>query len=187
MEKGKNIIDKILSDAKAEAAELERIAGKDAEGLISNAKEKAEKERIKIVAAFADQAEKAVAREISAAQMKAKQMILSTKQKCISDTVNDARKKLAELESQEYKNIILDMILSAKPSESCEVILSAADKKILAEEIEKMGYKVADDVMDIKGGFIIRKGEIEYNYSFDSIISVDKEDIDMTAAQTLFA
>ena len=53
--------------------------------------------------------------------------------------------------------------------------------------IENLGYKVAEETRENEGGFVIKKGDIEYNYSFESIISVEKEDIDQAAAKILFA
>ncbi|MBR5228454.1 MAG: V-type ATP synthase subunit E [Firmicutes bacterium] len=187
MNRGQNIIEKILSDARAEAAKIEETARLEAEKTIAEAKEKAEKEKLKIETASADEAARAAAKEISSAEMRAKQMILSAKQKCIEDIVNAAKQNLAQLSDQEYSKVILGMIGSAKPSEGCDIILSAADKAKLADEITKQGYVVAEETRDISGGFIIRKGDIEYNYSFESIISVEKEDIDLTAAKILFA
>ena len=36
------------------------------------------------------------------------------------------------------------------------------------------------------GGFIVKNGDIEYNYSFESIITVEKEAIRQAAAEILF-
>jgi len=187
MNRGQNIIEKILSDARAEAAKIEEAARLDAEKTIAEAKEKAEKEKLKIATASADEAARAAAKEISSAEMRAKQMVLSAKQKCIEDTVYAAKQNLADLSDEEYRKVILGMIASAKPSGDSDIILSFGDREKLAGEIEKMGFAVAKETRDISGGFIIRKGDIEYNYSFESIISVEKEEIDQTAAKILFA
>ena len=50
-----------------------------------------------------------------------------------------------------------------------------------------MGYKVSDETRDIEGGFVVKNGDIEYNYSFKSIITVEREDILQLAAGILFA
>ena len=187
MGNGQNIIDKILSDAKAEAAKIEEAAMAEAEKIISAAQAKADKEAAKAEEAGKDDAAKAAGKEISSAQMKAKQMILATKQKCIEDAVASAKAQLKGLEGAEYKVVILNMLTAAKIDEGCEVILSSADKESFGKDIEKLGYKVADETREVEGGFVIKKGDIEYNYSFESIISVEKEDIDQAAAKILFA
>ena len=187
MNRGQNIIEKILSDARAEAAKIQEAASLEAEKIIAEANEKADKEKLKLASASADEAARAAAKEISSAEMRAKQMILSAKQKCIEDIVNTAKQTLAQLSDEEYKKVILAMIQSAKPSEGSEVILAAGDREKLAGDVKALGYAVAEETRDIGGGFIVRKGDIEYNYSFESIISVEKEDIDLAAAKILFA
>jgi len=187
MGNGQNIIDKILSDAREEAAKIEEAAKAEAEAIISAAQAKADKEAARAEEAGKDDAEKAAGKEISSAQMKAKQMILSAKQKCIEETVAAAKMQLNSLEGAEYKVVILSMLTGARVEDGSEVILSAADKESFGKDIEKLGYKVADETRDVDGGFVIKKGDIEYNYSFESIISVEKEDIDQAAAKILFA
>ena len=183
MGNGQNIIDKILSDAKEEAAKIEEAAKKEADKIIAEAQSKADKESLKAREAAKDEADKAVAKEISSAQMRAKQMLLSEKQQCIEEAVKEAEKQLKELSEAEYKVVILNMITTAKKEEGSEIILSSADKEAFGKDIEKLGYKVSDEY----GGFVIKNGDIEYNYSFESIISVEKEEINLTAAKILFA
>ena len=187
MGNGQNIIDKILSDARAEAAKIEEAAMAEAEAIISAAQAKAEKEAIKAEEAGKDDAEKAASKEISSAQMKAKQMILATKQQCIEEIVAAAKAQLNGLEGAEYKVVILSMLTGAKVEEGSEIVLSAVDKEAFGKDIEKLGYKVAEETREVGSGFVIKKGDIEYNYSFESIISVEKEDIDQAAAKILFA
>lgn len=79
------------------------------------------------------------------------------------------------------------MITTAKKEEGNEIILSSADKEAFGKDIENLGYKVSDECRDVNGGFVIKNGDIEYNYSFESIISVEKEEINLTAAKILFA
>ncbi len=187
MGNGQNIIDKILSDAKAEAAKIEDAAKAEAEKIISAAQLKADKEAVKAEEAGKEAAEKAATKEISSAQMKAKQMILTAKQQCIEETVKSAKQQLMALEGTEYKVVIINMITGANVEEGSEIILSAKDKEAFGADLANMGYKVSDETRPVEGGFVIKKGDIEYNYSFESIISVEKEDIDQAAARILFA
>ena len=48
------------------------------------------------------------------------------------------------------------------------------------------GNNVPSETRDLGNGFVIKKGDNEYNYSFDSIITVDKESIEQKAAEILF-
>ena len=82
------------------------------------------------------------------------------------------------------KKTIFNMIKNSK--ESGEIILSFEDRKAFGEKLAAEGYNVSSETRDIVKGFIIKKGDIEYNYSFDSIITVEKENIEQKAAKILF-
>lgn len=59
-----------------------------------------------------------------------------------------------------------------------EIVLFKKDKKILKDVLLKKGIKVFDEIRDIIGGFIVKKGDIEYNYLFEVIIVVEYEYIE---------
>ena len=69
MGNGQNLIDKILSDAKAQADVVESEAKKQADDIISSAKAKADKEKAKFDEVASQEAKKAAAKEISAAEL----------------------------------------------------------------------------------------------------------------------
>jgi V/A-type H+-transporting ATPase subunit E len=185
MNNGQNLIDSILADAKAQADEIVNEAKMEAERIISDAQAKAAKEKAASDKITALEAEKAASKELSAADMEAKKLILTEKQKCIEEVIDEAAKKLASLSGNEYKEVILKMIKSADCKDS-EIIFSSGDKAELQKAVEDMGFKVSDETRDIEGGFVVKKGDIEYNYSFKSIITVEREEIQQIAAGILF-
>ena len=187
MGNGQNLIDKILSDAKAQAEEIKNAALKEADEVIAAAQAKADKEKAKFDAAAEQEAQKAAAKEISAAEMRAKTLILSQKQECLEDVLNEAEKTLCSLEGEEYEKVILSMIKNADIADGSEIIFSKKDKEAFGKKVSELGYKVSEEVRDIEGGFVVKNGDIEYNYSFKSIISVEREDILQLAAGILFA
>ena len=184
---GQNIIEKILADANAQAKEIVDAARAEYDAAIESALQKAEKETSAALKTAEDEAAKAASKEISAAEMKAKKMILEQKQACLMDVVSTAKSKLDSLNDDEYKVIIFDMLGKAVSDPGAEVVFSASDKAKLEKEALSKGFKVSDETRDINGGFIVKKGDIEYNYSFESIISVEKENIEQIAAEILFA
>lgn len=185
MENGQNLIDKILADANAQAQAIKDEATKAAEEVINAAKSKAQRETESYDKITAEEAQKAASKQLSAADMEAKKLILAEKQKCIEEVIEEAEKRLMALEGDEYKNVILSMIKNADCKNS-EVILSKKDNEALKADIEALGVKVSDEIRDIDGGFVVKKGDIEYNYSFKSIITVEKEEIQQLAASILF-
>ncbi len=186
MGNGQNIIDKILSDANIEATEIINKAKAEAQEVIEAAKIKSDKETAAIMEIAKEEAAKTLSKEISSNEMLAKKMLLQEKQNLISEVIIEAREKLYSLTETEYKVIVIAMLEKAAVGKDSEVILSSKDRNVLSEEISKRGYKISAEEREIEGGFIVKKGDIEYNYSFDSIISVEKEEIERLAAQALF-
>ena len=68
-----------------------------------------------------------------------------------------------------------------------QTIFSSDDRQTFSLKAKEMGLKVSEETRDIDGGFVVKNGDIEYNYSFKSIISVEREDILQLAAGILFA
>ena len=178
------IIDKIISDANNEANEIIRKAKLEADEKINLAKEKAEKQMSEYLNIANVEAEKAASKEISGAEMTAKKMILAKKQEILEHTLKLAKEKLFALPDDEYEKTIFDMI--KKVNQSGEIILSDEDRKAFGEKLASEGYNVSSETRDIGKGFIIKKGDIEYNYSFNSIIEVEKESIEQKATEILF-
>ncbi|MBO8435074.1 MAG: hypothetical protein IAC55_07125 [Tyzzerella sp.] len=178
------IIDRIISDAENQASEIIKSAKEYADSVIKKAEEKASKEMDKYKDLAKAEAEKVMAKEISGAEMSAKKMILAKKQEILEETINLAKEKLFALSGEEYENTILKMIDNAK--EKGEIILSAEDRKAFGEKIAGKGYNVSSETRELGKGFVIKNGDIEYNYSFDSIMTVERESIEQKIAQILF-
>ena len=165
------MIDRIIADAKQEAQEI---------------LDKAEKEMASYTKLAEAEAEKAASKEISGAYMEAKKQILSKKQEILEEVILEAKNKLLNLKDNEYEEIILNMIEKSNCTDDSEIVLSKKDKKTLKDVLSKKGIKVSDETRDITGGFIVKKGDIEYNYSFEAIIAVEHEYIEQIAAEILF-
>lgn len=179
------IIDKIITGADTESIKIIEAANATANGVIAAAEERAAKELASYRNLAQVEAQKAAAKELSGAEMEAKKMILSAKQQCLEDAIEAAKKKLLTLEGKEYEEMILHMLEQAE--KGAEIIFSQKDRELLLEAVQEKGFQVSEETRPIAGGFIVKKGEIEYNYSFESMIAVEKEEIEQIAAEILFA
>ena len=133
-----------------------------------------------------NEAQKAAAKEISSAEMRARQLILKQKRQCLDDIIDEAENYLCSLSGQEYEDTIFKMLKNSEYGQGCEVILSKRDKEAMEEKLKDMGYNVSGETRDIEGGFVVKKGDIEYNYSFKSMIMVQREEISYLASEILF-
>lgn len=181
------IIDKIISDANNKASEILTQAHLKADENIKAYEQKAQKENEIAMEIAESEAIKAKAKEISSAEMNAKKKILTTKQQLIEQVIDNAKQKLLSYDSQENEKIILSMLKKININSNMEVIVSQKDGINLKNTIEKAGYKISSEIRDISGGFILKNGDIEYNYSFESIVAVKKEELEQIAAKILFS
>lgn len=180
------IIDKIISDAEGEAKKIIADAEEKALSVIKEAEKNADAEAsIKRKESEAE-AKKAFDKEISGAEMKAKKIILERKQQVIQEVIAESRKNLMSLKDDEYKNVILNMLKNTKEAQGAEIIFSQKDKEPLKDAVTSLGMKVSDEVRNIGKGFIVKNGDVEYNFSFEDIINVSREDLEYTAYEILF-
>lgn len=177
------IIDKIIADANQKAEEILAQARLEADEKLKAYEIQAKKETDISMETAQSEAVKAKAKEISSADMTAKKRILSAKQNLIEKAIEQAKEKL--LNEKNNEQTILDMLKNIKMDSSMEIIMSLKDVIRFKSAIDKAGYKLSEQTRDITGGFILKSGDIEYNYSFESIIAVEKEDLEQLAAQIL--
>lgn len=186
MNDGRIIIDKIIADADETVKKIMDEAKEAAGAIIKEAEEKAAKEKARSDKAVEEEKAKLCAKQISGAEMQAKKAVLAQKQQLLEEVIEEAEKRLVELPDEKYAEVIGKMLDGMDKSLGTEVILSEKDKKRLSAVVEEKGFTLSDKTADINGGLIIRNGDIEYNYSFSSIISIEKEEIQQIAAKILF-
>lgn len=180
------IIDRIIADAtnQAEASFNESKAIVDEK--IHLAEQQAQKIKDMAMEAAKIEAEKAKAKEISSADMQAKKKILTKKQEQIALAISMAKDKLLSYNAKEKEILVLNMLKNANYDNTMEVILPELDRETLRASLEKVGYKVSDETRNILGGFVLKKEDTEYNYSFESIMDVQHEEMEQIVAKILF-
>ena len=186
MNDGKIIIDKIISDAEKVAAVTIAQAQKEVDAILKTAKDRAHKQLDQLDRDAHSEADRVRSKEISAADMQAKKAILETKQEILAEIIAEAEQRLTTMEDAEYAKVIGGMLSRVDKSLGKEIIVSAKDSARLADVVKENGFLLSEKTADIKGGFIVKNGDVEYNYSFESIITVEKEAIRQAAAEILF-
>lgn len=186
MNDGKIIIDRIMAEADKEIEAFMLEGKREADAIMKAAEEKSRREKESYRKNAEEEARKARAKEISGAEMEAKKAILREKQDILEEIIAEAKKRLENLPDAEYAKVIGGMLERLDESQGKEVIVSAKDKARLADVVKEKGYVLSDETRDIDSGFVVKNGDIEYNYSFDAIIMVQKEEMQITAAKILF-
>jgi len=192
------LIERILDEARQQAQANMEKAKKEAEAILQAAKERAEeREKIAIEKARINADEKK-RRMIASAELDAKKERLKAKQEIIEDAFNRAIEKLNSLPEEQYFDILANMMAGIIRGENCEIILSGRDKERLnaalldniKNRLKEKGYtgniNISNETRDIKGGFILKMGDIEINNSFDTILRMKRDELEPEVVKILF-
>lgn len=192
------IIERIQRDAKAETDNILSQASATANKIIDDAQREADTIRTRMIENAKKEAEQRKQRIISSANLEMRKNILSEKQKAIDSAFSTALNMLQNMNDEEYKKIIKEMIIKNVQTGDEEIILSERDKKRLGQtfvaeinnqlsrKMKKGNLRMSDEVRNISGGFILRRGEIELNSSFDSLFKALREDLEAEVSRILF-
>lgn len=171
LEKARSVVESIKKEADGEIKKIEDTYG-----------ERFRKEQPEILRR----------REIVAA-LDVKKIELGQKQKTIAGAFSQALSLLSDLPGEEYLSLVESLLLKATESGDETVVISAKEKHITQEWLagfnEKHGKKLVldEEKRPISGGFIMKKGKIETNCSWDMLIRWVRDDIEADVVKRLFS
>jgi V/A-type H+-transporting ATPase subunit E len=191
------VIEKILSDAKAQAETIT----KEAETKVAAEQAKADeqlaeyRQQAEVLAQQAAEDEKA--HILAAARMEAAKEYLAEKSRILDDVFAQARQRLGELPDDEYRALMARLMLEAVETGDEEVVIGKDETRIDQNLINDVNGKLADgkkrelrlaeDRHDLPGGFILRRGKIKSNVSPDVLLGQARNDLVIELAQSLFS
>jgi len=188
------IIRKILGDARKEADAIRSKASGQAEGILAEARARAELLKADIGEKAGGRARQEEERMRTSAVIDAKKQVLAEKQKAISAVFSAALEEIKGMDKAGYQDIIGKMLSSADGDE--EVIIPSSEKRIDAAFIEKVnktyfkkkaGFRLSVEKREMPGGgFILKKERVEKNNSFAVILNSLRPVIERQLAEMLF-
>ena len=188
-----NITANILNDAKTTAENSLANANLTGQEIIDNAKREAE-EIIKAEAEIAiKEAESLKGRKVSAAELQGRKMLLSTKQEAINKSFKAALEMLKSMEPEEYISFLSNQIAAIANCEGT-IVLNELDREKIGEKLinsinEKLNGKkvtLSNETHKASGGFVLKRGNIEINSTFETILSSVKDELTGEIASALF-
>ena len=133
--------EKILEEARQQAKNNIERARQEAAGISNMALNEAEKRRREIIEKSRIEAAEREKRLISYAELEARNQRLKAKQEVVEEAFEKAIARLKELPSDQYINILADMIVGAVSTGDEELILSKEDKNRIGNDIVKLVNK----------------------------------------------
>ncbi len=177
----------ILDKAKSEAAEIKAKYAAQAEA-----------EKAKILATGEEQAKEIVRRAKSVAELEARQQILATKQKMISQAFDKALERMLALPKDDYVALLSRLTAQAAGTGREEVVLSPQDRKdhgqkivdgankILKAQSRQAELTLSEETRPLVGGVQLKAGDVEVNSTLDSIVHFSKDSLALDVAAALF-
>jgi len=192
------IKERIIDDAKAEAQRIIEEADKKAEEIRAEYEKKAEAARDRIAGEYEAMIAEEKRRAISNARLAMRKKALKVKQEMIDKAFALCLDMAGEMNLEEYKAIMTELLLRSVQTGDEEVILNEADNSrlgmgFIAEINDKLAasgrygaLKASPEAGRFKGGFILRSGGMEINCTFESLLHVVRDEIEPQAAEMLF-
>ena len=192
------ILARIERDAQNEADRIKSRASAAADEVIKKAQAEAEDLRAQALENARSEAEQRKQRIISTARLDLRKAVLAEKQNAIDAAFREAVETLLSMEDAEYRRVIENMILPNVQTGDEEIILSDRDKARLGEEFleeinrqliesgEKGNLTISQDTYNMLGGFVLRRGKIELNSSFESLFKSSRDELESEVSKILF-
>lgn len=176
-------IDSLLADARRQADEItaryEAQAQRESEDIISRGKRNAD-ERVERLA--------------SVAQLDARKLELAAKQEMLARAYDLALEQLLNLPEKEYVALLADLAVKASSTGREAVIFSQKDrtrygKAVVTQANERLGdghLTLSEQTRPIKGGLILSDGDVEVNCTFETLVRLQRGEMDREVAKVLF-
>lgn len=191
--------ERIIEDAKHKADINISVAEQKAKDIILEAERKASEKRGQMIERAKKEAEAKRERMIAASKLEGKKRVLETKQQLINDVFDAVLHKMRTMPVDKYRDVLEKMILNSPLEKENEIIFSKEDydridhgfadriNGILSERGIKSRVSISQETRPLKGGFILRMGNIEINNSFDSIIRMRRHELEKYIVEGLFS
>lgn len=190
------VVEKILSEAQAEA-----------DRILSEAKEKVAIEESSLESTLADYrkesetlaasaaAEKRL-RMLATARMELRKESLTASQGLLDEVFKKAAAQIVGMEDGKYRQLMESLMTRGVETGNEEVVVGKEESRIdngfIKQINRKLGpgfkgnLRLAQDRVDIGGGFILRRGKVQTNVSIEVLISEARQELEMELAAILF-
>lgn len=192
------IVEKILQDARDKAQEITSGAQAAAGKIVAEANKAAEGKKTVSLAAGDKEAALTKQRIVASAHMEAKKLLLQTKQDLLSAAFDSALEKIKNMDNTQFERLMTNLMIHLVETGDEVVIISEADKKRLspeflyyvnrtiAKEQVPCNVTMSDEVRDIPSGFILKRGDVEINATFEALLRQKKDALSAEVVKILF-
>ena len=107
------------------------------------------------------------------AKLEVRKQRLELKQRLLDEVFRGVVEELREMGKGEYRDLLRSLVLGSDLDGEFEVVTSAAEAAHLDDaflgSIAKPKLSLADECRELGGGFILRRGRREFNFTFAAL------------------
>jgi len=189
----KQVIDKILSDAQAQADEIKSQADKELSAMQNDLDEQLKQYNSETEKLAQQAAEDKKEHMLAAARMEIAKLHLAEKRSLLEEVFIEVTEKLKNMDDDQYLNLMEKLFKNAVETGDEEVIIDFDELRIDQTFVDKMNsqipngrLKLSQDRTDIGAGFILRRGKIMNNASLAVIVEQTRKKLEIELAKDLF-
>lgn len=188
------ITGRIAADAGREIDDINAEARRQADEITARYEAQAQRESEEILARGRRNADERVERLASVAQLDARKLELAAKQEMLSKAYDLALEQLVNLPDKEYVDLLADLAVRASSTGREAVIFSQKDrarygKAVVTQANERLKdgrLTMSEQSRPIKGGLILSDGDVEVNCTFETLVRLQRGEMDREVAKVLF-
>ena len=191
------ITGRIEADVQREIDAIQADARSQADAIAARYDEQAKRESEDILVRGRRSADERVERLASVAQLEARKLELAAKQELLGEAFGRALEQLLNLPEKEYVALLANLAVKASSTGREQVILSQKDrtrygKQVVTQANELLAktgtgaLTLAESSRPIKGGLILSDGDVEVNCTFETLVRLQRGELERDVAKVLF-
>jgi V/A-type H+-transporting ATPase subunit E len=193
------ITQRIIGDARQTAEEQMAAAKAEAAQKLADVKAQADQilRRAQAEAASTETVQRQ--RKLSAIDSELRKEVLATRRNLMDRAFERALGKMAAAPAEKQVAFLAARVAEASPEGIGEIMLTVADKAkfgdqllqaakaLYAQKGVQESIRLSDQPIRATGGFILKIGDIEYNFTYDSLVKMSRDEMEGQVASILFS
>lgn len=194
-----DILKKIREETDAKISEIDSRIKKRVEEIVKEGEKKIADLRKHLLHEAEGKIKEERTSKLAIAQLDFRKALLTEKRRLLDETFNAAFEDIRNLGDEDYRKLFKKLTLQVAEESNGKIFISNKDRKRITpslikeinEDLHKMGksatLELAQEEVDIDGGFILKMGRIEINCSLSSLFKMMKEELESEVSGILFS
>ncbi len=190
------VVEKILSQAQAEADKIGAEANDKASAETASCQAEGKRFDDETAHMAAAAAKDCKDRMLAAARMENRKEFLAARVALLDEVFAEARRRILAMPDDAYQDLMIALMLRAVQTGDERILIGRGETRINDKMIKNVnrqlgpGFKgniqLDPQRVDIDGGFLVRRGNIQVNVSVDVLIGQARQQLEMELANQVF-